>query len=164
MNPDDIPLRELHLPDATGWWPLAPGWWFLIVLAVAGVVYLVIRVWRPWRANAPRRFAIRQLNDIRHNFEFGVDAVELCKQRSELLRRAMLAYAPRDEVAGLTGEDWLTWLDDGLENKPFSEGSGRLLESLPYMNPDKVDDDTDIAGLLDAIQSRLRQPLSQVVS
>ena len=73
MNPDDIPIRELHLPDATGWWPLAPGWWFLIALAVAGAAYLIIRAWRHWRANAPRRFAIRQLNDIRYNFEFGVE-------------------------------------------------------------------------------------------
>ena len=23
-------LRDLHLPDALGWWPLAPGWWVVI--------------------------------------------------------------------------------------------------------------------------------------
>ncbi len=27
MEPSELPLRDLHLPDAVGWWPLAPGWW-----------------------------------------------------------------------------------------------------------------------------------------
>jgi hypothetical protein len=71
----------------------------------------------------------------------------------------MLAYSPRDVVAGLTGENWLQWLDRGLDGKPFSEGAGRILESLPYMNPDRVDDDTDIRGLIAAVRCRLQQRL-----
>ena len=38
MDPEQIPLRDLHLPEAVGWWPLAPGWWVLIALAVAHAV------------------------------------------------------------------------------------------------------------------------------
>ena len=30
MDPQQIPLRDLHLPDAISWWPLAPGWWLAI--------------------------------------------------------------------------------------------------------------------------------------
>lgn len=162
MNPDDIQLRELHMPDMTGWWPLAPGWWVLMILFTAAAVYLLSRGYRRWAANAPRRFALRQLDDIRHHYDHGADAVELCKQMSELLRRAMLAYAPRADVAGLTGDDWLEWLDDGLNDSPFSNGAGRLLESLPYMNSQNVDDDTDMRGLIDAVRSRLRRPLPGV--
>ena len=41
MDPEQIPLRALHLPDAIGWWPLAPGWWVVIGLAVLGVLLAV---------------------------------------------------------------------------------------------------------------------------
>ena len=43
MDPDQLPLRDLHLPEAVGWWPLAPGWWVLIALAIAGCIYLLYR-------------------------------------------------------------------------------------------------------------------------
>ena len=85
--------------------------------------------------------------------------MELGKSLSELTRRAMLAYAARDEVAGLTGDAWLFWLDQQLDSKPFTGGAGRLLESLPYVNPQSIDLDTDIRGLLDAVELRLRTPL-----
>jgi hypothetical protein len=34
MNPEELDLRDIQLPDAPGWWPPAPGWWLL--LAVLG--------------------------------------------------------------------------------------------------------------------------------
>ncbi len=68
----------------------------------------------------------------------------------------MLAYAPRHEVAGLTGTSWLQWLDQGLDAKLFSEGSGQNVESLPYRRPDAVEDDVDVQGLIDAIKTRLQ--------
>ena len=71
----------------------------------------------------------------------------------------VLAYAPRSEVASLTGQSWLEWLDRGLEERPFSAGSGNCIESLPYRDRDKVADEVDVEGLLDAVRLRLRTPL-----
>lgn len=159
MDPTQIPLRDLHLPEAIGWWPLAPGWWFLIVLAVAGIAYYAYRALRRWRHNAMRRVALRELTRIQKAYKSGVDEFSLAIELSELLRRTMLAYAPRHEVAGLTGEQWLHWLDQGLEEQPFSKGSGQNVESLPYRRPDRIEDDVDVEGLIDAIRTRLRTPL-----
>ena len=72
----------------------------------------------------------------------------------------MLAYAPRHEVAGLTGASWLQWLDQGLGDNPFSAGSGQNVESLPYRRPDAFEADVDVQGLIDAIKTRLQTPLS----
>lgn len=160
MNPEEIPLRELQLPELTGWWPLAPGWWVLIAIAVLGLLWLLYRAVRRFKANAPRRLALRQLDLIQGNFERGENAVLVGRSLSSLLRRAMLAYAPRSEVAGLSGEAWLRWLDYGLPQNLFCDGPGRIVESLPYMNPESVDDDTDVGGLLDAVRQRLQQPLA----
>jgi hypothetical protein len=159
MDPTQIPLRDLHLPEMIGWWPLAPGWWFLIVLAAAGLGYLLYRSFMRWRRNASRRVALRELARIQKEYKSGVDEVSLSIELSELLRRTMLAYAPRNEVAGLTGENWLHWLDQGLDQKMFSEGPGQNLESLPYRRPDAIEDDVNVQGIIDAVRARLQTPL-----
>jgi hypothetical protein len=164
MDPEQIPLRDLHLPDPVGWWPLAPGWWLLITLAVAGIVYLLYRQYRRWRHNRLRRIALAELSRVYNNYRQGTDALTLAKDISELLRRAMLAYSPRAEVAGLTGEPWLAWLDRGLEDQPFTTGVGRTIESLPYQRPESIDDDTDISGLIDVVRRRISTPLPEVTA
>lgn len=161
MDPEQIPLRDLHLPEAVGWWPLAPGWWVLIALAAAGVIFLAYKQYLKWRWNAARRIALGELGRIRREYEDGADAQKLSKELSELLRRSMLAYAPRGEMAGLTGESWLAWLDQGLEDRPFTEGPGKTIEALPYMRPENVDNDADVAGLIAAVKTRLKTPLAE---
>jgi hypothetical protein len=161
MDPDQIPLRDLHLPDVIGLWPFAPGWWVLILLAVAGVIYLLFRLLLRWRFNAARRLALRELASLRRDYEGGADATVLSKALSELMRRSMLAYAPRAEVARLTGDTWLSWLDRGLSDAPFSTGVGRMLESLPYQRPEVDQDNIDVSGLLDVVQLRLKTPLPE---
>jgi len=161
MDPEQIPLRDLHLPEAIGLWPLAPGWWVLIGLAVAGLVYLLYKRIQRWRWNAARRLALRELARVRRDYEQGADPTALGKELSELVRRSMLAYAPRGEVAGLTGDSWLRWLDRGLDGAPFTSGAGKSLETLPYQRPENVQDEADIAGLLDAVRQRLKTPLPE---
>ena len=161
MDPTQIPLRDLHLPADIGWWPLAPGWWLLIALALVGLFLLMRRAWRRYRRSAHRRIALRALKRLRAQYEEGADAVTLAVELSELLRRAMLAYAPRNEVAGLTGEAWLRWLDRGLDGKPFTSGPGRDIESLPYRARAQVGDDVDVHGLILAVRQRLQTPLPE---
>jgi hypothetical protein len=161
MDPEQLPLRELHLPEAIGWWPLAPGWWFLIALAALGLGYLLYKAFLKWRWNAARRMALRELARVQGEYQSGLDAVTLATELSELLRRTMLAYARRDEVAGLTGKRWLQWLDRGLDDAPFSSGSGQVLESLPYQNRERIEDDVDVDGLIKAVRQRLRVPLAR---
>jgi hypothetical protein len=134
------------------------------VLAAAGLVYLLYKQFLVWRWNAARRVALAELSRLRSAYEQGADALSLAKELSELLRRSMLAYAPRGEVAGLTGDAWLAWLDRGLDDKPFTRGSGKDIESLPYRRPESVGDDADIAAMLDAVQARLKTPLPEVTA
>ena len=160
MDPREIPLRGLHLPDAVGWWPLAPGWWLLIAIAIAAGAWL-LRAWlRHYRQSAARRRALRQLEESRSAYAYHGNPVTLGAEVSALLRRTMLAYAPRAEVAGLTGEDWLAWLDRGLDEPRFREGAGRKLLDLPYRDPAAAGD-VDIDGMLAAVRERLRTPVAR---
>ena len=159
MDPTEIPLRDLHLPEAIGWWPLAPGWWLLIAIALVGFGYLLLRAWRSRQFHAPRRHAIAELARLEARYLNHHDPVLLGQQLSELLRRGMLAYAPRHEVAGLTGESWLAWLDRGLPVPYFHTEGGKSLLELPYRNPNGDFSDIDISALLAAARMRLETPV-----
>ena len=159
MDPTQIPLRGLHLPDAIGWWPIAPGWWVIIVLFLAGLFLLSRHVVRQRSETAARRYALREFERATSAFAEHGDPVRLGSEASEILRRTMLAYAPRSDVAGLTGEEWLEWLDRDLPEPRFSKGPGRSLLDLPYRNPETVAESVDIGGMLVAVHERLRTPV-----
>lgn len=159
MDQNALPLRDLHLPEAVGWWPLAPGWWVVLGLLAAALAYLSWRWYRAWTYNAPRRHALRELARIEAAYLEHRDPVELGRQLSELLRRGVLAYAPRQEVAGLTGEAWLAWLDDGMPVPYFHTEGGKNLLTLPYRDPQGDFSDIDVGALLAAVRMRLQAPL-----
>jgi hypothetical protein len=158
MEPNELPLRDIHLPDAIGWWPLAPGWWIVIVLLLIGAVLLLIRVLGNRRRNAPRRYALRELAAIEADYLQHRNAVVFARQMSELLRRGMLAYAPREDVAGLTGGAWLAWLDRDLPVPYFHTEGGKSLLQLPYRDPQTDLDDVDVNALFAAVKMRLATP------
>jgi hypothetical protein len=161
MDPQVIPLRGLHLPEPVGWWPLAPGWWLLIgILAVAAG--LLVRAWLRRRAqSAARRRALRQLELSRSAYASHGNPVVLGAEVSALLRRTMLAYAPRSEVAGLTGDAWLAWLDRDLDEPRFRQGAGRSLLELPYRKPETLAADVDVDAMLAAVRERLQTPVGR---
>ena len=163
MDPTLLQLRDLHLPDPAGWWPLAAGWWFVIVIVVVGLGWLLRRVVQRRKYYAPMRYALREFAAIEANYLQHRNAVMLGKQLSNLLRRGMLAYAPRDQVAGLTGEAWLQWLDRGLPVPYFHTEGGKSLLMLPYRDADSELGDIDINALLAAVKMRLGTRVGGVV-
>jgi hypothetical protein len=99
-SPTDLDrLHDLALPPEISWWPLAPGWIVLFVLAALLSGWALYRSWKTWRSNAYRREALAVLSSTK-------DAADV----AELLRRTALAIAPRDIVAPLSGHAWLDWL------------------------------------------------------
>ncbi len=75
----------------------------------------------------------------------------LLAELSTLLRRAAMVRHPRVQVAGLTGEDWLAFLDD--DTHAFSRGLGRSLISAPYARVARV----DLEALLSLCERWLRR-------
>ena len=51
---------------------------------------------------------------------------------STLLRRVCITIHPRAEVASLTGEAWLQFLDKQSGTQAFTQGEGRCLIEAPY--------------------------------
>lgn len=125
-------LRDWHLPEPVSWWPPAPGWWLLVGLVLL-IGSLSLRAWRRWRhRTAPARLALVELQGLKAALVSGAEERPLVSALSALLRRLALARYPRVQVAGLTGPDWLDFLDRTGGAGAFTRGPGRLLAEIPY--------------------------------
>lgn len=142
LNPTSAPdplagLRDWHLPDPVSWWPPAPGWWLVagLVLVVGG---LILRWWFKRRLRtAPARAALSELERLRADLERDRDDRRFVAALSALLRRVALTRYPRDQVAGLSGEAWLAFLDRSGGDGRFSQGAGRALVGMAYREPNR---------------------------
>ena len=138
-----LPLKDIHLPDSVGWWPPAPGWWLLpILLALLAVI--VRLVYRRLTRRTPANSARKLLTNLRQRHSD--DPIQTVAQLSSLLRRVALSLDSRAHVAGLSGEAWLEYLDSFLPDAPFREGVGRCLADVHYRPT--APDDIDIDALL----------------
>lgn len=142
MKPDFSELRDIHLPEPVSWWPPAPGWWLAMVVTAA-VVALVWSVYRWHRQSRWRRGALAALAQASAS-----SPDVLPGHISILLRRIAISRFPRHEVAGLTGEDWLAFLDRTLDDgQAFRSGAGRVLTYGPYRRPEAPMDSSELIAL-----------------
>lgn len=140
MPTSQLPLRDIHLPEAISWWPPAVGWWLLAVLIPLLLVFAYRSYKRLTRKNAVKKalkIARKNLDSI--EVDSNMDAMQKLCELSILIRRVAISVAPRSEVAGLTGRAWLVFLDGGLKDMPFTEGVGRLLVDAPYRKTPPTD-------------------------
>ncbi len=136
MEPE-LPLRDIHLPEPIGWWPPAPGWWLLAV-GLPALLMLAWWLWRWLRRKTVAKLALAELESIAQS---DADARVQVQQLGILLRRVALSRYPREQVAGLVGEQWLAFLDGALGKEDFSKGVGRLFIAAPYRREVQADMD-----------------------
>ena len=151
----DIPLRPLHLPNPISWWPLASGWWIIIALSILIICLLCFRIRQKYKYNAPKRSALRVLKKIEVDYQLNKDHLAFIRKISELLRRTMLAYEPRCEIAGLTGDDWMKRLDQDLPLPYFQTEGSEILLKFPYQDKNINLKNVDIDKLLKFVRIRL---------
>jgi len=152
MPPPELPLRDIHLPEAVSWWPPAIGWW-LLALLMAGVVFYAL--WFYKRQMKPKRIvrtAKNLLMELKQNH--ALTTAEKLSALSILLRRTAISVSTDPKVAGLTGQVWLAYLDQTTKDDFFCRGVGRMLVDSPYRP--SPPSDTDIAQLIEGCENWLK--------
>ncbi|MFA7554771.1 MAG: DUF4381 domain-containing protein [Spongiibacteraceae bacterium] len=121
-------LRDIHLPAAVSAWPPAIGWWLVAALLIITIIVMSYFLIRRYRKNHYRRLALKQLSALSLTTDFNL----YLQQLNQLLKQTALAANAPADIAGLTGLQWLQFLDQSGHCNDFSQGPGKILLNGPY--------------------------------
>jgi hypothetical protein len=116
--PDLSKLHDFYQPPPPSWMPQTAGWYALLALFCIFAMWLLARVVTRWLSNRYRREALQQLQSA-HATQF-----------SALLKRTAMAVWPREDVASLSGEEWLKFLSASSGLDEFNSNPGNLIEHI----------------------------------
>jgi len=126
-------MRDIHYPNDPGWFPPAPGWWLLLFLAVALIVWLTVK-WRArQQARAPYALALTLLEGAKAREAQGElatrDYLDLCNQ---VLKRLLVHIRQNNLAVSASGATWLAELDRLHGGNQFSKGPGKALGNARF--------------------------------
>lgn len=150
---NELPLRDIHLPEPVSWWPLATGWWLLLgLLVVMALLPFVMRYLRRRRSRPDyKRQALEMFRSIRQSE--ATNSVQQLRDISQLLRRVALSYLPRQQVASLTGQEWIAQLNQLVSETIFDEEDTTLISQASY----RPQVDFDRGALLDRCEQWIKR-------
>ena len=107
-NPLDQ-LRDIQIPEAVSWWPIAWPWWILLLAIMLGFgffTYLIIK--NKWR---------KQVIQHMDSFQY-LDDVAYAQACNRLLKQVAMNKLDRS-CANFHGVQWLTYLDKHVKTPIF---------------------------------------------
>jgi len=128
---NELPLKDIHLPDVGLWWPPAPGWWVILISVILMIVFMpkFLR-WLRWKP--VKKLSLRELDRIRTELDSGVDDRKIAQEISILLRRTLISYSSRAVAASTTGESWLAQLNQLSGEEYFTAEQNEWLRVGQY--------------------------------
>jgi len=151
MNSTLLDLKDIHEPEAIGWWPPAIGWW-LVAIAVPLLIILLVWLYKRLTRKTALKTAKKML--VRIKQDAAQDNLQKLGGLSVLVRRVAISVSPRAKAAGLTGRQWLEFLDASVKGLPFSEGIGQLLADAPYRKTPPTE--LEVSQLIDLCEDWLK--------
>ena len=100
-------FEEIHLPEQVAYLPTAPGWQVLGLLFLIFLAYYLFRGARRWHFNRYRRNALQAFDRLLtdHSWQASLGFVP------QILKATALQTYPREQIAALSGDAWLAFLD-----------------------------------------------------
>ena len=139
-------LRDIHLPQAEGWWPPAPGWWILFIIFLASLFLVSLKgipfARSRWRYRRIKRQVLQQMSTIQDQIPDTQDhklGTHIIEPLFNLVKRFFLMHSPENRhlIGGLHGHSWLDFLalHGRFDLSKLDADSREMLLSLPYVSP-----------------------------
>lgn len=123
-------IDEIILPAAISWWPNTIGWQLVAFLLAAFSIRHVYLKTKIWWSNRYRREVVAKLNEFKKYSNS--ELVSVVEQLPFYLKTTALQAYPRDQVAQLSGHDWVDFLNDKYGSILFTEHLSEQLITVSY--------------------------------
>ncbi len=158
-NMNELPLKDIHLPEGILWWPPSPGWWLLGVMLIAFLLILP-RLWRWLRYKPVKSLSLKALDLIRKNHQLKADRKQTLQAITGLLRRTVITKSGRIGHAGVVGDDWLNQLNLMSNKNCFLPAQCELLKQGRYqpnrVGKSKSQSENEIDSLLQSCENWIK--------
>ena len=131
-------LRDIHLPEAVSWWPPAPGWWVLSIIATTLVASLIISRLRNTKRNAFRVTALLETQEALMLWNKNNNTADYLHTVNAVLKRVVLQNNSASNIANQSGINWVESLNH-LSKQPLSEITMQALGVACYQTKPDVD-------------------------
>jgi hypothetical protein len=112
-------LKDISLPNAISDWPIAFGWWALLVITLLSL-FASVYFWQYFKAkNANKKAALRLLKLKYHQFNADSDSVAFLQHSNQILKRYCLKQYPA--AVSLSGLAWIDFLIHHSEETLFNK-------------------------------------------
>jgi len=119
---------EVVPPESISWWPQTLGWKILGVVVCALLMYRACRALLHWWHNRYRREALARLQGLTSRSAEGLSVSEV----NRLLKLTALVPFAREQVASLSGPEWVEFLNSQCVAAPFNPEQSTLLAAGSY--------------------------------
>ncbi|MEZ9390472.1 DUF4381 domain-containing protein [Vibrio splendidus] len=153
MN-QSLDLSPVIAPDAPTWWPLAWGWWAVSITGIVLIALVFFIVKRRQKNQSAKNEALACLRNSQSSNTLSPSTAQ------DIVRQAALSYFPREKVAGLSGDDWLAFLDAQLAKPLFAAKQSQWQQAL-YQDAALMNDEQKKAQqqLVDDCETWIRKAL-----
>lgn len=134
MSIQDQNINGVLEPDKISIWPLQPGWYMVLGLILVALAYLGWRLYQSNLKNRYKREAIKRINALSNGTNFFY-------QLNSLIKSVAIQSYGRKKVAGLTGKEWTTFLNNSENRIMFNSTVLNCLESHHYRKSKDVIED-----------------------
>lgn len=131
-------LRDIHLPDAVSWWPLAVGWWILGAVIIALVSGAIYTFWQRQQRNRYRQQALKELEAHFRDWQSTNNTSVYLHFANALLKRIVQHIEPSTAHKHKTGQDWINALNHYLD-VPLAPTVTQALTIAQYQPNPSVD-------------------------
>lgn len=118
MDPSTLlaQLKDIHSPPPITFWPLAPGWWFLLIISIIAIsvgIYMLVSFWRSryWKRQAKKQF------HSLHEAYLASPSTENIIEINKLLKQVLSSAHSDRHYLQLHGKEWEDALLSVKKNK-----------------------------------------------
>jgi hypothetical protein len=135
MNPSDplAQLRDIHLPADISNWPMAPGWWLLIIATVSLLGWLIWLLIKRYRARLYRRQAILKITQLQQ-----AQRADLLPALFATLKQTANSAYPEQYFSSLSTNDFIAFMQSSCK-QPLLEDLPSNLDKMLYAEQPEID-------------------------